>query len=37
MSPPKPRPQGLVKRGGSEGWNCPLLPRALTPGKEAAF
>lgn len=36
MSPPKPHLWGLVLKRG-RGWSCPLLPRALTPGKEAAY
>lgn len=35
--PSQAPPIGLSEGGGSEGWNCPLLPRALTPGKEAAY
>lgn len=34
---PGPPLWGLVKNGESGGWNRPLLPRALTPGKEAAY
>lgn len=37
MFPPQAPPIGLSEKGGSESWNCPLLPRALTPGKEAAY
>lgn len=36
MTPPKSPSMGLSEKGGSGDWICPPLPKALTPGKDAA-